>query len=288
MAKIIWIASYPKSGNTWMRILLTNYLRNRQTPAEINRLEGGPIASSRAFFDEWVGVEASMLDDAVIERLRPEVFRCLLREVPEDGTLFMKVHDAWGTTDRGESIFPRDATGGVVYLLRNPLDLAVSCANHWGVDLKLAVDHLCDPEFAMARSRDSLSDQLHQRLYSWNGHVRSWIDRSGLPIHAVRYEDLLHDPTGTFEKVVHFCGLPVDLERVARAVTFSHFSELQRQEKSDGFRERPVKALTPFFRCGQAGAWREELPGDLVQQLIETQGPCMRRFGYLDLNNHPN
>ena len=65
---IFWLASYPKSGNTWMRILLTNYMRNADEPADINRLDGGPIASARQVFDDNVGVEASVLKRAGIGR----------------------------------------------------------------------------------------------------------------------------------------------------------------------------------------------------------------------------
>ena len=67
---IIWLASYPKSGNTWMRTFLTNYWRDAAEPVDINSLEGGPIASARRVFDDAVGVEASDLTPAEIERLR--------------------------------------------------------------------------------------------------------------------------------------------------------------------------------------------------------------------------
>ena len=150
MGKIIWLASYPKSGNTWMRTLLTNYLRDSDTPADINKLDGGPIASARGWFDEWAGIEASALNDTVIERLRPDVYRCMAGESPD--TLYMKVHDAWGRTDSGEALFPADVTGGVVYILRNPLDMARSCAHHWGLDIHKAVEDMCDTEFTTSRS----------------------------------------------------------------------------------------------------------------------------------------
>ena len=285
MAKIFWLASYPKSGNTWMRILLNNYRRNAPEPVDINKLEGGPIASARIWFDEWAGVEASALDDTTIERLRPGVYRCMARE--EQETIYMKVHDAWGRTDRGEGLFPADVSGGVVYILRNPLDMAASCANHWGLSVEQAVENLCDPDYAITRTLGGISDQLHQRLGSWSGHVASWLDESDLPVHLVRYEDLKHDAEGFFGQVVRFCGLPWDAERVKRAVAFSDFSELQRQEKANDFRERPPKARGAFFRKGQAGSWREELPAHLVQRLIDVHGESMRRFGYLDENNQP-
>ena len=285
MAKILWLASYPKSGNTWIRILLTNYLRNADEPADINKLGGGPIASARLWFDEWAGVEASALEDDVIERLRPGVYRCMTDESPD--TIYMKVHDAWCRSDRGEALFPADVSAGAVYILRNPLDMSASLAHHSGVSLQKAVDNLCDPDFAIARSLGALADQLRQRLRSWSGHVQSWLDESELPCYVVRYEDLCSDPETIFAGVVRFCGLPFDEEQVRKAVAFSEFSELQRQELSKGFRERGTFSSSNFFRKGQAGSWREELPPHLAQKLIRCHEQTMRRFGYLDDHGQP-
>ena len=285
MANVLWLASYPKSGNTWMRIFLTNYLRNATMPIDINKLGGGPIASVRSWFDEWAGIEASALDDDLIEQLRPSVYRCMAHE--EKDTLYLKVHDAWGRTNLGDGLFPADVTKGVVYILRNPLDMAASCSNHWGVSIAQAVENFCNPDYALARSLGGMADQLHQKMGSWSNHVTSWLDRSGLPVHMVRYEDMKRDPEGSFGEVVRFCGLAWDAERVSRAVVFSDFSELQRQEKNNKFRERSLNSSELFFRRGEAGSWREELPVPLAQRLIETHGETMRRFGYLDENNHP-
>jgi aryl sulfotransferase len=285
MGKIMWLASYPKSGNTWLRVLLTNYLRDGDKPADINELTGGPIASARVWFDEWAGVEASALSDGLIERLRPDVYRCLEREATD--TLYMKVHDAWGRTDRADPLFPADVTAGVIYILRNPLDLAASCAHHWGVSVNQAVENLCNPVFATSRSLGGLADQLCQSLQSWSGHVRSWLDESGLPILLVRYEDLQRAPTEIFGEVIRFCDLPWDEARVCKAVAFSDFAELQRQEQRQGFRERSAAAPGPFFRRGQAGSWRDELPPDLARRLIRVHAETMQRFRYLDENHQP-
>ena len=130
-----------------------------------------------------------------------------------------------------------------------------------------------------------MSSQLQQEIGTWADHVRSWLDESGLPVHLVRYEDLKRAPAVYFGQVLRFCGLPMDSERVNRAVSFSNFSELREQEKSNDFCERLTQ--TPFFRKGQAGSWREELPPHLVQRLIDVHGETMHRFGYLDENNQP-
>jgi hypothetical protein len=285
MANFYWLASYPKSGNTWMRILLTNYLRNTSEPADINKAKYSTIASSRIWFDEWAGIESSALDDSSIERLRPGVYRCMARE--EQETIYMKVHDAWSRVDCGEGMFPADITGGVVYILRNPLDMATSCAHHWGVSVEEATDNLCNPDFGLARSLGGMADQLSQHMGSWSGHVLSWIDESELPVHLIRYEDMHRDPETFFGNVVRFCGLPWDAERVRKAVAFSDFSELQRQESANGFKERSLRSPGPFFRRGQVGSWREELPTLLAQRLIDVHGVTMKRFGYLDKNNQP-
>lgn len=285
MKKFVWLASYPKSGNTWMRALLTNYIQDGQQPAAINQLIGGPIASARFWFDEWAGIEASALSDDIIESIRPGVYRCMVAETHEPH--FMKVHDAWKITDSGEALFPDDVTRAVIYIIRSPLDLAASCANHWGLSLDLVVDRLCELEFSLARSHGSLSDQLRQVLGSWSDHVSSWLDQSGLPCCAVRYEDLQQNPQKTLSRVVRFAGLDYDEMRIKKAAAFADFARLQGQEERDGFKERSVHSQGPFFRRGRVGGWRDELNEDQVQRLIASQGETMRRFGYLDQSGHP-
>lgn len=147
-----------------MRAFITNYLRNGETPADINAMAGVPIASSRAWFDEWVGMEVSALGDDAIERLRPGVCRCMAHKTTD--TLYMKVHDVRSLTDCGEALFPADVTAGVVCIIRSPLDVAKSYSHHYGISIERAVEELCDPSNTKARSHGKLVDQLRQRLGS--------------------------------------------------------------------------------------------------------------------------
>jgi len=285
MSKIVWLASYPKSGNTWIRILLSNYIKDCDNPADINNLDSAPIASMRFWFDEWVGIEASALDDALIERLRPGVYRCLAGDSPD--TLHMKVHDAWGRSDRGEALFPADVTAGVVYIIRNPLDIAVSWSHYYSISFERAVHDMCDPNLVVGRTGEKLMGQLRQKFRSWSCHVQSWVDESGLPCYVVRYEDLCSDPVAGFAGVVRFCGLAFNEDRVRKAVAFSDFSELRSQELTKGFREHNFRSNTAFFRRGRPGSWQDELPVDLANKLIRCHEQTMRRFGYIDGNGQP-
>lgn len=99
MSNIVWLASYPKSGNTWFRIFLTNLLAEQNQPIDINQLGDTPIASSRWIFDETVGIPAAELTHEEIDHLRPALYRHLSDHAKE--TLFLKIHDAYTLLDNG-------------------------------------------------------------------------------------------------------------------------------------------------------------------------------------------
>jgi hypothetical protein len=285
MNKIYWLASYPKSGNTWVRIFLTNYLGEGDEPADINHLKGGPIASDREVFDRWAGVEASDLTFDEIADLRPHVYHQMALHI--EHALYLKVHDACTRNSEGDLLFPADVTGGVVYLIRNPLDVAVSYAHHGGRSLEQAVEGLCEPDGYAFENPQRLSQQLPQRLLSWSGHVRSWVDESGMPVTVIRYEDMLTQPEAAFERVVRTLELELDPGRFSKAIDFSRFDGIRDQELQAGFRERTMRADAPFFRQGRAGNWRSELSTALADRIVATQRDCMLRFGYLDKHNQP-
>lgn len=277
MGDILWLASYPKSGNTWMRVLLANYLGDSAQPADINAIEGGPISSSRDWFDQATGVRAAALPPAVVERLRPEVYREAARSISE--TMRVKAHDAYVLTDTGAPLFPSDASRGAVYLVRDPRDVAVSSAHHAGTDVHAAALRLNDPGNTLARK--SVSRQLPQRMGTWSNHVRSWVDQEAIPVLVVRYEDLLADTSATFASVLKFAGHEPDADRVHRAVAHSALEKLQAQEGAGSFRERPVQNVGRFFRRGVAGGWRDELEPELARLIESEHRETMVRFGYL-------
>jgi hypothetical protein len=283
MNRIYWLASYPKSGNTWARIFLNNYLHDADKPADINRLKGGPIASDREIFDRWAGVEASDLAREEIANLRPEVYRQMAQHI--NHPLYIKVHDACTRNVEGAQLFPTDVTGGVLYLVRNPLDVAVSYAHHGGRTLQQTVETLCNSDGLVYEQRDRIAPQLPQRLLSWSQHVLSWVDDSGMRVTVVRYEDMLTDPSAAFASVLAALDLEYDGARLERAVSFSRFEIARQQESRAGFKERSMRADAPFFREGRTGAWRDELDSALAEQILRTQAAVMRRFGYLDADD---
>ena len=280
MNGIVWLVSYPRSGNTWMRILLANLSSTTDGPVDINRLTGDGIASGRELFDNLAGTEASELDEQAIERLRPRVYERLAERLTESNELlFMKVHDAWTADATGGPLFPESAGRRVVYIVRNPLDVAVSMAHFNARPLDRVIRMMASRQAVLGRRADRLHIQLRQKLLTWSGHVESWVDRSGLDVEVVRYEDMHSEPVETLSRGAAFIGLETGRPQLERAVANSSFSELRRQEQAHGFRERG-KGPT-FFRQGRVGSWRQELTPDQIDEMIGVHRTVMTRFGYL-------
>lgn len=278
LRKIIWLASYPKSGNTWFRVFLSNLLSETEIPASINELDSFSVASSRQLFDEYSGISASDLTPEETENLRPGVFRQIARQSGDP--LFYKVHDAWRKTPEGEPLFGPDVTKAVIYFIRNPLDVAVSFAHHESKPVPAVIEEMNDPGYALCRKRDRIYSQFMQPLSDWSGHVKSWVDESGLPVMVVRYEDMLDDPFTVFGKALGFMGITKHERAIRKAIRNSEFGRLAEMEKQGGFREKPA-GMKAFFREGKAEAWREHLTEENVSVLISGHESMMKRFGYL-------
>lgn len=282
--RIIWLASYPKSGNTWFRVFYTNLISGQEAPARIDELEPRLMACSRTLFDEYAGVNASNLTFDEIERIRPQVYETLVRE--EKKIIFMKIHDAYTRTNEGVPLVSQPATRGAIYFIRNPLDVAVSFAHHNACDVQTMIEKMADNQYSFCAWPNRIVSQLRQRLLSWNAHVTSWVDGLGPDLHLMRYEDMVLSPVETFSGAVRFARLTDDPKRIQKALAFSDIGELQRQEKAGGFKEKHSKASS-FFRKGTIGAWRDVLTRDQVKRLIDDHRDVMKRFGYLNDNDEP-
>ena len=278
MSRIVWLASYPKSGNTWLRAFLANFENDGSAPANINNLALGGISSSRPLADDALGIECADLTHEEIDLYRPAFYRSMAARSAH--TLLVKTHDAYTINSEGEPLFPSDVTKGVLYLIRNPLDVAVSFAYHRAEAFDETIARMGRESSAFADRPDRLHIQLRQRLLSWSGHVLSWLDQRALRLHVMRYEDMCLHPIKTFMGAVRFLGMDENPDRVRRAVDFSSFEKLRCQEQKFGFKESP-HGTAAFFRNGRAAAWRDALTNSQAERVMSDHGEVMGRFGYL-------
>ena len=288
---IFWITGYPKSGSTWLRAVLTNYLQDGDEGASINALVGEWGVSSRGNFDELIGLDSADLRPDEVAFHLPR-FRELLadtlsvrrqRDCAGGGgprsPHFAKTHEAFQGPSGGARFSPA-GTAGAVYLVRNPLDVAVSYAHHlqWSVDRTL--ERMANPAAHEVPAVRRIRTLLPNPLRTWSEHAASWLEQKTLPTCVAHYEDLLADPCAGFGRIVRFAGLEWQAERLARAIDHAAFPRLRAQEAEQGFNERQQTAPN-FFRAGVAGGWRDVLTRSQVQAVVGAHGPMMARLGYL-------
>ena len=279
-APISWLVSYPKSGNTWLRILLSNFISGQDVPIDINDIKlKGSISCDRFRFDELSGLPSSELTPDEVDSLRPFVFERAGRMAQKKHEhLFIKVHDAYYLNSNNEPLFPSNVSHGVVYIIRNPLDVAVSLAFHNGFNFKDAIKVMSK---TIGPGPGYAHQQLHEITKDWSSHALSWTEQKEMAVKIIRYEDLLQDTQAVFSSVVKFLAIDRydDVSRVKKAVDFSSFQTLRDNERLKGFRERPTEKSI-FFRSGKKDDWKNHLTAKQAQKVINTHKDVMKKFGY--------
>jgi hypothetical protein len=279
MKNIVWLASYPKSGNTWFRIFLTNYQANKNIPASLDEIQSTPVAGNAHEFEEIITLNPFELTEDEVNFYRPELYKAISEMADNDNkAIYRKVHDAYILNTDRKPLFSAEVSKGIVYFIRNPMDVCVSFANHDAEEVEETINLLLNEDAHLAGEK---TGQLRQKLLSWKSHVQSWKNQTKIPILFVRYEDMIQKPEETFGAIIRFLDLEFDVQRLRRAITFSNFKLLQEMEQKNGFKERPQKCQH-FFWKGKIGNYRDYLSKDQINQIVEYNYDTMKEFGYID------
>jgi len=273
MGNIVWLASYPKSGNTWLRAFLANLIANRPAPVPLAELPNyGRLEAEPELYSRIAGRPSTELDFTELCALRPQVHAAIAAAAAK--TVFVKTHSMAGAVD-GVPLLTPQVSAGSIYVVRNPLDVAISMSHHFGIDQDAAIDYLNNENSATENSEMFVTEFLG----SWSQHVKSWADLESERVLILRYEDLLEKPAKWFGKVARMIGTE-DRARVERAIRHSDFRALAEMEKRDGFVEVPIKGKR-FFRAGRSNQWREKLSREQVARVVAAHREQMQRFGYV-------
>ena len=276
---IIWLASYPKSGNTWLRMFLKSYY---QKPNEKFRLDDSVLDSFRAqSFPEQKLLDHLKVDYSKFEEIVKnwETMQDYINLNKK--TNFLKTHNAMCTVGSHQFTSLRN-TKGAIYLVRDPRDVLVSLSHHMGLNYEKTFEHLSSsynfeyPSSGNKRYKKSL-------MGTWSDHYNSWKNYKSCQILIIRYEDMVTDEINTFTKVINYLSEIDDAEfndeKLKKALKQTQFSELQQMEKKEGFEEKGKGEL--FFRKGKIGTWKDEVSPNLINKIEKFFKKEMEKLGYL-------
>jgi hypothetical protein len=273
----VWLASYPKSGNTWTRAFLHNLIKtifDEDDIQDINGLNRFTVSvGGRDLYAEMLGFKPTDRHREQTAAVRHRIQRYVAEQF--EGLIFAKTHQAL-MVDRGSTTIDFEVTAGAIYIVRNPLDVAISLAHHLGQSVDGAIAIMGTRNIEL----DVTETQVHEVIGSWSQHVLSWTRKPHRAIYIMRYEDMLAAPKATFDALARHLLMSPTAAQLADAIDRSSFDKLRAQEDVDGFRERPRHAGR-FFREGRAGQWKDILTAQQIDRIVRDHGEQMTRFGYL-------
>lgn len=263
---LLWLASYPKSGSTWMRMFIYAYLGDGTV--DINKV----FDASDMDTDIYKAVSPLPLEELGIAECFHLRSAALFGMVSSGQDKIVKTHCCNGLA-QGVELIPRVFTRGAIYIMRDPRDIAVSYADHMGKTVDQTIDMMSD--HALTSYRENLS----QYISTWSNHVTSWTERVYFKVLAIKYEEMLSAPHNTFRHIAYFLTGGCDEEKLDKSIQSTRFENLRKQEDISGFKERS-RHQERFFRNGRSG-WRDVLTPEQVERIERDHGEVMKKVGYL-------
>lgn len=270
LRRAYWLASFPKSGNTWARRL---YSRVKLGVSGLNINDEATILDNQVYAHK-VAAPLDLADMTPEQKLflRYTALLHIMARAPHT-PLVLKTHNA-NIRVKHVDLIPEEMSEAAVYLIRDPRDVVISYAEHTGNDLDDMIDGMNKPGHMVEQSDTG----IYHYLTTWSMHVKTWVDDSTFPVTVIRYEDLLTDPFTEFGRMLDTFGLEVDDDTLAASIEDMKFANLKRQEQEGGFIE--ASRHTKFFKRGTSGGWKETLTPEQVERIENDHGEIMTRFGY--------
>lgn len=282
-----FVVSYPKSGNTWTRLVVAAYSLEDVSATDFMQFDEDDesrvsnimrLGDLTGYFHQSVSpFPIDVLDFPAEVQLRPAAMLMLEHELSETTTqrpILVKSHHLNGDVN-GINLWNPAWTDRVVNPVRDPREVCCSYAAHNGASYERTANIMNERKFTIGGDSD-----LHHLLGTWSQHVRGWLSADETPVHTVRYEDMRANPVGEFYDILDFLGAPnLTVERVERAVRKTSFDRLREVESKHEFPES-TEHQENFFRSGKTDGWKEELPLRIVRKIEKDHGDMMEALGY--------
>ena len=277
---IFWIASYPKSGNTYLRSFISSYYFSKKGKFDFNLLLNILQFPSTKF------TKRNLYSD--LEASQNWIFN-QNQFFGGEKINFVKTHNSL-CEFKGNKFTTNDQTLGAIYIVRDPRNVITSLTHHYSLSYENAYDKLMDDNSNLL---EKTSDNDHSNftfLGSWANHYKSWKNYKDFEILFIKYEDLEKEKYDTFKKIILFINNilkknnKIDEKKLLNSINSTNFNNLRNKETNEGFEESVYSKQTGekkrFFNLGFNNRWEKILPKDILNKLNHNLQNELNELGY--------
>ena len=282
----IWLASYPKSGNTLVRSLLASYFFSKDGNFDFDVIKNIKQFPTSELFEK-IGVDLKNEKEVLKNYIKVQD-----NINKKNSVQFLKTHSYLFNIDNNP-FTNLNNTLGAIYIIRDPRNVVTSYAHHFAISVDDAANQLVNSiNMGGDLTSKKPSDRTKVYLGSWGSNFNSWksLKTPGKYL-LIKYEDLINNKKETFLKILEFIHklkkvrLVVDNTKLDNAIASTNFKKMQNLEKEKGFIESKIDNKTgkniPFFNLGENNKWENSLNSEIVKKIENAFGKEMKELGYL-------
>ena len=274
---IIWCASYPKSGNTWLRAIITSLIYSEDGIFNFNLLKKVGQFPRRNHFKE-------LTDDFTDLNNLSKYWITAQEKINSDEKLrIFKTHN--GNYNFSKNNFTnKKNTLGVIYIVRDPRNIISSLSNHYQHDFKISTDFLLNEKSFLSNKDPNYKteENIITLLGSWKNHYNSWKIASNLLL--IRYEDLVLDVKSQVNRLSNFLKkfayFHTNEIKINNIIETTSFELLKKKEQNEGF-EEAVNSKIKFFNLGPKSNWKNIVDEKLIHKIEQSFEKEMKELNYL-------
>ena len=279
---IFWIASYPKSGNTWLRSLLASYYFSDDGIFDFDLLKKIDAYPSVAYFKKYKDNFSNPVSTSRYWISEQE-------NINKDNKLrFFKTHNAMVKIN-GNSFTNENNTLAAIHIVRDPRNVITSIANHFLISQEEAYDFLITENKGIIQKINNRYLGFNA-LCSWKFHEKSWSECNKFPVLTIKYEDLQKEVLKTFEKVINFIlnitksKNSFNLDKAKKSIESCDFEKLSKLESEKGFDEAVINQENnkkiKFFNLGIKNNFQNLLKKELIDKANISFRDQLKKYQY--------
>ena len=283
---IFWIASYPKSGNTWLRSLLCAYYYSSDgnfNQKLLKNISQFPQKHHFANFD----YNPKIVTDTSRFWIKAQ------NEINRDSKLkFFKTHNILGAINNNNFTNKENSIGGI-YLVRDPRNIITSLQNHFELNKDEALKFMLSEKKYLYDYNQANDFSDFQFISSWEKNYKSWTKQDIFPIKVIKYEELMNNTFETFKEIILFIEKITKIKKIfieskaKNSIQSTSFNKMKKIEQSKGFNESVLSKnhskKIPFFHLGPKNDWKKILNEDFIKNATLKFKPLLTELNYIFL-----